>query len=416
MKDERQIDILCKVVDNLGDIGFAYRLARALSELPDPPCLRLIVDDLAAFASICPHVKADMPLQTVEGFLLVRWDEPGDEALRLFRSGRPRFVLECYACGRPPWFESILFDEDDPLPRTIVNLEYLTAESWAPGFHKLPSLTRSPLVRKSIFMPGLEEGTGGLIQDKAFSALAEKCGDREGFLSVRRSALSFLEANGSPEAHGLPVQGVPPRDFSGLPDLFWFLIFSYEHDFTSIIADLSRFHTEQPLLALVASGRSCAPFLKAWKDAGSPFPVLSLPLMAQQRWDAFLAASDFTVIRGEESFSRACLSGRPFLWQCYPFAEGAGQLPKVHAFLERIKPFLSPEDFASYRRLTLAFNGDSALETAPGDLFTVLHALKCPSNAGKSCTFAAGFASRAQEIRNLGNLASNLLTFMGDLG
>src|SRR5512145_3134569 len=40
------IDILCKVVDNYGDIGVAWRLARALSELPDPPALRLVVDDL----------------------------------------------------------------------------------------------------------------------------------------------------------------------------------------------------------------------------------------------------------------------------------------------------------------------------------------------------------------------------------
>ena len=37
--------VLCKLVDNLGDIGFASRLVRALSELPDAPRLRLIVDD-----------------------------------------------------------------------------------------------------------------------------------------------------------------------------------------------------------------------------------------------------------------------------------------------------------------------------------------------------------------------------------
>ena len=43
------IDILCKVVDNYGDIGLVYRLARALSELEAGPSLRLIVDDLHAF-------------------------------------------------------------------------------------------------------------------------------------------------------------------------------------------------------------------------------------------------------------------------------------------------------------------------------------------------------------------------------
>ena len=50
------IDILCRVVDNFGDIGVVYRLARALSELPDPPRLRLVVDGLASFAALDPAI------------------------------------------------------------------------------------------------------------------------------------------------------------------------------------------------------------------------------------------------------------------------------------------------------------------------------------------------------------------------
>ena len=43
--DKKNITILCKVVDNFGDIGFVYRLARALSEEDDSLKLRLIVSD-----------------------------------------------------------------------------------------------------------------------------------------------------------------------------------------------------------------------------------------------------------------------------------------------------------------------------------------------------------------------------------
>ena len=47
------LDILCKVVDNYGDIGFVYRLAKALRDVEPGIALRLHVDDLAAFSSLC---------------------------------------------------------------------------------------------------------------------------------------------------------------------------------------------------------------------------------------------------------------------------------------------------------------------------------------------------------------------------
>ena len=423
------IDILCRVVDNLGDIGFVYRLARALSELRDAPRLRLIVDDLAAFAGICPAVRPDAPLQTVENWQVVRWDNPGEEAVNLFLAERPRMVLECYACSRPPWFESILFDYSDQLPRYIVNLEYLTAETWARDFHKLPSLTRSPLVRKAFFMPGFQSGTGGLLQDAAFCDTVKACSSREGKLAVRKGILENREI-----LHG--AGQVFPDDHEAS---FWFLVFSYEHDFSQLVSDLTVFSADRPLLVLVAAGRRSGPFLEAWNRAGCPFPVLTLPLLPQPVWDSFLVASDFAIVRGEETLSRAILAGHPFLWQCYPFGfsgrlgdgktgadstggqvTAGGQLPKVHAFLERIKPFLEPADFAAYERLTLAFNGDSPASSEParGDLLAVLRTLeKAPVRTdGGAGGLTAGFASWAQEVRNLGNLAVNLLTFMRDLG
>ena len=250
------VDILCRVVDNLGDIGFVYRLARALVELPDAPRLRLIVDDLSVFAGICPAVQADTAMQNVEGFLVVRWDNPGDAALEEFRCVRPRMVIECYACGRPEWFEAILFDPADTVPRHIVNLEYLTAESWALDYHLLPSLTRSPFVRKTIFMPGFQEGTGGLVQDKSFSSLVSACSTAEGKINLRRD---LLQAGG----------------FSGSRDSHWVLVFSYEHDFSPIVADLAVFHAGRPILAIIAPGRSAGPFLDAWNRGGmSFFPFL----------------------------------------------------------------------------------------------------------------------------------------------
>jgi len=418
------IDILCRVVDNLGDIGFVYRLARSLSGCPGSPRLRLIVDDLSAFAGICPGVDPASDFQTVEGWTVARWVGPGEAAVRRYRADPPRIILECYACGRPDWFEAILFDATDPVPRHIVNLEYLTAEPWARDFHLLPSLTRSPLVRKTVFMPGFEAGTGGLLLDPAYENLLERCATRDGKRSVRRDVLARLDRDNFSGGTSASLSGRTSAES------FWVPVFSYEHDFAPIVADLARFHEGLPVLALVAAGRSSALFLDAWRRAGSPFPVLPLPLLPQPVWDGILAASDFSVIRGEETFARACLAGRPFLWQCYPFADGqtsGGQIPKVHAFLDLVKPYLPPARFADYERLTLAFNGAPAtdpripsalaektaaitapqtLEPAPGDLFSVLSGTEFPS----------AFALWALDVRKLGNLAANLMTFLRDLG
>jgi uncharacterized repeat protein (TIGR03837 family) len=441
------VDILCKVVDNLGDIGFAYRLARALSELPEPPALRLIVDDLEAFAGLCPGVNPEMPLQRVGEWTVARWESPGAQVLALYLAERPRAVIECYACGRPDWLEAILFDADDPVPRAIVNLEYLTAEPWARDFHRLPSMTRSPLVRKAVFMPGFEPGTGGLIQDRAFTKLISECASADGLYAVRRAALDALSAS---------CPSALPAGFD-LASAFWFLAFSYEHDFTAIVADLARFGSRTPVLALVAAGRSSSPFLDAWNRAGRPFPVLELPLVPQPLWDRLLVASDFAVVRGEESFARACLSGQPFLWECYPFADEPvaqpnaggvlanggvsadrgvltndhmdGHLPKVHAFLDRIRPYLPPEDYARYEGLTLAFNGargelsECGELSEPGELLSILRAVTPRISVPRTDTapesektgFSTGFAEWALEVRNLGNLAANLMTFLRDL-
>lgn len=381
------IDVLCRVVDNFGDIGFAYRLVRALSETSAAPVpvsnrVRLVVDDLDSFAQLCPRVDPRSPFQTIDGILVVRWDDPGEEAIRPFLDERPRVALELYACGRPDWFEAILFDELDPVPRLVVDVEYLTAEPWAADFHKLPSLTRSPLVRKSIFMPGFIPGTGGLLEDAAFRSLLDENATPTGRLAIRNRLANTLEPALAPM------------------NALWVTVFSYERDFTRIVADLAG--TQRPVLALVAAGRGAGPFFDAWNRAGKPFPARALPMLAQTDWDALLVASDFSIVRGEESFARAILAGNPFLWQCYPFGTG-GQLPKVQAFLDVMARYVEPDAFAAYERTTLAFNENGcAADLAP--LFRHRAAL------------FSGFSAFSRDVRKLGNLADNLLTFLRESG
>lgn len=438
-RDRMTIDVLCRVVDNFGDIGFAYRLARALSEPPAPSaspaphCVRLVVDDLAAFALLCPRVDSAAPCQTVDGVLVVRWADPTEAGIRPFLDDRPRVALELYACGRPDWYEDILFDERDRASRLVVNVEYLTAESWAADYHKLPSLTRSPLVRKAIFMPGYVPGTGGLLADAPFRSLLAENAAPEGRLAIRKRLAHSLDPTLGPTVAPAVPALAGTASVDALPvDTRWVAVFSYERDFSRIVADLARenagagtdanadvgVNAARPILALVAAGRGSAPFFDAWNRAGKPFPAVALPMLAQGDWDALLVASDFAIVRGEESFARAVLAGNPFLWQCYPFGEG-GQLPKVRAFLDAVARYVGPDAFAAYERATLAFNDGlapgAAAATVTADATGAPVASLEPLFRYRK-ELSAAFGALARDARKLGNLADNLLTFLHDSG
>jgi hypothetical protein len=70
--------------------------------------------------------------------------------------------------------------------------------------------------------------------------------------------------------------------------------------------------------------------------------VVDQPFVDQDTYTSLLAAGDFHVVRGEESWVQAVLSGRPFLWQAYLQPEGH-QSVKVEAFLEVWKTRFEPE-------------------------------------------------------------------------
>jgi len=409
------IDILCKVVDNYGDIGVAYRLARSLSELPEPPRLRLVVDDLPSFSALCPAVDPQAHRQLVRGWEVFGWDGPGAGAASgAFRKRRPRVVIECFACGRPDWLEDILFD-DSGEGCLIVDLEHLTAEGWAGDFHRMPSLTRSPLVRKAMFLPGFGPETGGLILDGSFVRARARAASENGRVDLRRKLLKKLGADAASLQSAVAVGS------------FWTTVFGYERDYYRVVADMAAFHGgvvghggRKPLLALVAAGKSQDCFLRAWDGALRPFPALTLPFLAQETWDELLVACDFSIVRGEDSWSRAALSGRPFLWQAYP-QENRQQMVKVKAFLERLKPHFTSgvgaAAFPALEALHLAVNDrdrDSASEGGGESLLPVLEGQSSLLQGFQAFSDSVGGAAVPAAVPATG-LAANLLTFLCDI-
>ncbi|MBR6000279.1 MAG: elongation factor P maturation arginine rhamnosyltransferase EarP, partial [Oxalobacter sp.] len=72
---DRRIDIFCEVVDNFGDAGVCWRLARHLAK--ERGCdIRLWIDKPDVLQHICRALNPDLPVQRVCQVTVCRW--PGN--------------------------------------------------------------------------------------------------------------------------------------------------------------------------------------------------------------------------------------------------------------------------------------------------------------------------------------------------
>ena len=161
----RSWDIFCTVVDNYGDIGVCWRLARQLAA-EHRLQLRLWVDDLASLARICPEIVPGRDAQRSHGVEVRWWRTP-------FPAVEPAdVVIEAFACNPPATYVAAMVAKQ-PKPAWI-NLEYLSAEDWVRGCHALPSPHPSLPLVKHFFFPGFVAGTGGLLAEQGLAEARER--------------------------------------------------------------------------------------------------------------------------------------------------------------------------------------------------------------------------------------------------
>ena len=315
MTGKRNWDIFCTVVDNYGDIGVGWRLARQLAAELDLR-VRLWVDDLARFARINPGIDPNMPLQSSRGVEVHQWHTPfahADLAL-----GVADVVVEAFACELP---ESYLLAMAQRLPSPVwINLEYLSAENWVHGCHGLPSPhPHLPLI-KYFFFPGFDSGTGGLLAEHG---LRERL---RAFQAGRDLQAAFWREIGLAE----------PR-----PEALRVSLFAYENHAIPGLLD-AWVQSRDEVLCLIpegqAAGLACAHLGSADSRAGAAaargnLKMHVLPFAEQDRYDELLSLCDCNFVRGEDSFVRAQWAARPFVWQVYPQDEGA-HWRKLSAFLD----------------------------------------------------------------------------------
>ncbi|CAN0619367.1 Protein-arginine rhamnosyltransferase [Burkholderia multivorans] len=329
-------DIFCAVVDNFGDIGVCWRLARQLAHEHGWQ-VRLFVDDLHTFVRLQPGVRPDAVRQTVDGIVIEHWHAQAGEAIEI-----ADVVIEAFACELPPAYLAAMARR---ARRPVwINLEYLSAEDWVADFHLRPSPhPRYPLV-KTFFFPGLSAGTGGVLKERDLDARRAAF---EGDAAAR--AAWWRQATGD----------APPP-----PDATVVSLFAYENP--AVDALLAQWRdAASPVVLLVPEGRVSAAVARffgvasfgahARASAGN-LTAHGLAFVPQADYDPLLWASDVNFVRGEDSFVRAQWACRPFVWHIYPQADDA-HLPKLDAALAHLAAGLADAPRRALERFWHAWNG-----------------------------------------------------------
>jgi uncharacterized repeat protein (TIGR03837 family) len=348
-------DIFCSVVDNFGDAGVAWRLARQLAGEYGVD-VTLFIDNVAALARIAPGVSADADRQHANGVTVVLWPTP---RAAFASSLRPAdVVVELFGCGLPaPYLQAMA---ERPRAPTWIVLEYLSAEPWIDGCHGLPSRhPRLPLDRYFYF-PGFTGGSGGLL--------------RERDLFARRDSFAIHPDGRQLLWRKLQVPALHP-------DALVVSLFCYP---SPAIARLLDAWSEgaQEMACIVPDGVA-TDALTAWGRGALPRPgkasrrgrlqVHSVPFVSQDDYDRLLWSCNFNFVRGEDSFVRAQWAARPLLWHAYPQAD-AVHMAKLAAFLARYCSGLPLSATAALRGFTEAWNDGAGDPERPAALWPALRA------------------------------------------
>lgn len=343
-------DIFCRVVDNFGDVGVSWRLARQVAH-EHGKRVTLWLDDLTVLAKLRSDVDPAYDLHAIDGVEVRRVREP-------FEAFEPDevadVVVETFGCDPPEAYVQAMAARQ-PRPRWI-NLEYLSAETWVEGSHALPSPhPRLPLT-KHFYFPGFTPRTGGLL--------------REAGLLERRDA--FQADAGAQAAFWRSVAGRAPPEGALKVSLF-----SYSGPPLDSLARASMQHPG-PVWLLATEGAASAA-LQHW-GAGMrssirrtahqgnrrrDLEVIPVPFLSQERYDQLLWACDVNFVRGEDSFVRAQWAARPFAWNVYPTDDGAHWL-KMAAFLERYTASLDRAQAGAVTALWEAWNRRDSDRPDPG--------------------------------------------------
>ena len=320
----KTLDIFCEIIDNYGDIGVVYRTAKELQKIFPESKIRVFLNRLDEFKKINSQVL-DLPSQNIDGIEYITFDYLRDNANELLTA---QVIIEAFGCQIPEEYMEIAYDNSE----LLINLEYLSAEDWIEDFHLQSSPLGRGKLKKVFFMPGFTEKSGGVIADSNYLERIQRVLENKEF--YEKKYLSDIEDREN------KIVGT---------------LFSYEKNFTPLLEDLKKLDKDVVILAMgektqdslrkILKNFSIEDFRNSLKYG--KIEIKFLNFLNQEEYEELINIVDFNFVRGEDSFIRAVLTGKPYMWHIYCQEEYA-HMDKIEGFLDKYRRVIenfSDEDF-----------------------------------------------------------------------
>ncbi len=347
--------IFCRVIDNWGDAGVCLRLARELAargqwtelwidqpEILDwmepsrHPNLKIIAwpNELASKALAFTTESIPGTFSNSFGNSLFNSAPQSIPAFMDNQSTTPvDVIIEAFGCEIPDSFKQLVSSQAAHGTQTIqwINLEYLTAESYAEQNHRLLSPVLSGPgegAQKWFFYPGFTPLTGGLILEHSI---------RQRIIQSRSRSQYQSQPQPQPQqqSHAPPsISESGPRTRIGL--------FCYAHaPLQSLLYSIKSpgiagngftFNIAQSDAQRIMKGL-VDESLGVLTAEGTDIQLCNLPQLNQDEFDDMLWANDLNFVRGEDSLIRAIWVGKPWIWQIYQQTDDA-HVKKLNALLD----------------------------------------------------------------------------------
>jgi uncharacterized repeat protein (TIGR03837 family) len=314
--------IFCRVIDNFGDAGVCWRLARQLATEFSIQ-IDLVIDRPDLLTALEPdHALLANNIQIWD------WHPTQDQFPSL-----GDVTIAAFGCQLPPNYRKLL---NGIASKRWFNLEYLSAQPWVDSIHLMASKhaidTERPaiLTDEIFFFPGFSPASGSLLREASMPAPA---------LSSEQRAQLLSRYGADPKSKSAFIFCYPNAPIDELINA----IAQQGRDWNILLAGQVLPSNSNISIA----GKNCEQ---------ANFCIVQLPFVSQTEFDQLLAACDLNFVRGEDSWIRAIWANKPFIWQAYP-QDKAEHLNKLSAFMDRFLTHTDPLTGKAVLALAQWWNG-----------------------------------------------------------
>lgn len=297
-----KVALFCQVIDNFGDAGIAWRLAKLLQK--QGYCVDLYINN----ASVLSHLtgQKNLNLETIvniEGICV--YNDAWQQNQLAYQWHQHTHLINLMACRLPEVFWQSLPTK----PIIWLQVDYLGLEAWTLDCHKLGAYITHKhngfTYYRQMFIPGFMKGLAGLIspsiqykpnhllENTEFNFLLF-CYPNNTSLQVLQALLDYLPC--------FFEQQIAYQSFKiYVPTSLW----DWLNDFLQKTAIYSK---------------------------NLPIKWVKLPWLTQTQFDKNLQTMHLAWVRGEDSFVQANCLGINYIWQAYVQTDNA-HLDKISGFL-----------------------------------------------------------------------------------